>query len=214
MKHRAVTTSYSIGKGLILQADAIKVLEGYEGESFQLILADPPYYQVLVEQEWDNAWQEANDYLEWTLQWVRACRKVLRPDGLLYIFGQLGKREHIWLHVCSALTREMQFHDMLIWDRAVGYNERSDSFTPQYEMILALRQTSDARPHFDKSVVRCPTIKNYSDLSTGSPLQGKGGAGKSSAQGKVRHQHSTHPFSQGGPQKKRWGIPRKNPSPL
>jgi len=77
-------------------------------------------------------------------------------DGLLYIFGQLGKREHIWLHTCSLLAKEMQFHDMLIWDRAVGYNERRDSFTPQYEMILVLRQSADAKPYFDKDAVRIP----------------------------------------------------------
>lgn len=52
------------------------------------------------------------------------------------------------------LAKEMQFHDMIIWDRAVGYNERSDSFTPQYEMVLVLRQPTCIRPFFDKDAVR------------------------------------------------------------
>jgi site-specific DNA-methyltransferase (adenine-specific) len=54
------------------------------------------------------------------------------------------------------LAKEMQFHDMIIWDRAVGYNERSDSFTPQYEMVLVLRKSADAKPYFDKDAVRLP----------------------------------------------------------
>lgn len=159
------TAPLSLGKGRLCPGDVVEVLENHDGDPFQLIIADPPYFQVLLEHGWDNVWPDAGAYLEWTLRWTRACRKVLRPDGLFYIFGQLGKREHIWLHVCSALTREMQFHDMLIWDRAVGYNERSDSFTPQYEMVLVLRHPGDTKPYFDKDAVRLPydekTIRQY-----------------------------------------------------
>ncbi len=90
------------------------------------------------------------------MNWVRAATKVLKDDGLFYIFGQLGKCEHIWLHFCSMVTKELQFHDMIIWDRAVGYNERYDSFTPCYEMILALRKSESAKPYFNKDAVRLP----------------------------------------------------------
>lgn len=154
-----------IGAGRIYTGDALKVLPALQSESAQLIIADPPYFQVLRGESWDNNWQSADQYLKWTVQWVRECKRVLRGDGLLYIFGQLGKREHVWLHACSRLALEMQFHDMLIWDRAVGYNERRDSFTPQYEMILALRQNAAAAPYFNKDAVRIPyseaTIQNY-----------------------------------------------------
>lgn len=154
-----------VGKGKIVQGDAATVVGRLEAESFQAVIADPPYFQVLLEHDWDMAWSSAEDYLRWTLEWVLACRRVLRQDGLMFIFGQLGKREHVWLHMCSMLAKEMQFHDMLIWDRAVGYNERRDSFTPQYEMVLVLRQNADTKPYFDKDAVRIPydeaTIQTY-----------------------------------------------------
>lgn len=159
------TTARAVGNGRLYHGDALKVLGKIAKGSCQTIIADPPYFQVLLGEKWDTAWASPQDYLDWTLEWVRACRRVLRKDGLLYIFGQLGKREHIWLHACSLLAGEMQFHDMLIWDRAVGYNERSDSFTPQYEMILVLRQRGCKRPYFDKDAVRLPydeaTIQTY-----------------------------------------------------
>lgn len=151
--------------GQIITGDALEVLPTLPAGHFQLIIADPPYFQVLVGEAWDNEWHTPADYLDWTVRWVRECRRVLRPDGLLYVFGQLGKREHVWLHVCSMLAREMQFHDMVIWDRAVGYNERHDSFTPQYEMILALRPEAGSEAYFDKDAVRIPydeaTIQSY-----------------------------------------------------
>lgn len=151
--------------GKIITGDALKVLPTLPAEHFQLIIADPPYFQVLVGEAWDNEWHTPEDYLDWTVRWVRECRRVLRPDGLLYVFGQLGKREHVWLHTCSMLAREMQFHDMIIWDRAVGYNERQDSFTPQYEMILALRHNAGSKTYFNKDAIRIPydeaTIQTY-----------------------------------------------------
>ena len=150
------TNPIPIGDGVIHPGDALDVLPTLEAGRFQTIIADPPYFQVLLDETWDNTWPSADDYLAWTLKWVRECKRVLRPDGLMYIFGQLGKREHVWLHTCSMLAREMQFHDMIIWDRAVGYNERSDSFTPQYEMILVLRHAEDSKPYFDKDAVRIP----------------------------------------------------------
>ena len=147
-------SSQVLGRGVIYQGNALQILEELESGQYQLIIADPPYFQVLLEQEWDNSWKSPAEYLDWTVAWVRACKRVLRPDGLLYVFGQLGKREHVWLHACSLLASELQFHDMIIWDRAVGYNERSDSFTPQYEMILALRPTAEGKPFFNKDAVR------------------------------------------------------------
>lgn len=149
----------------ILQGDCQEIFELLESAQFQAIIADPPYFQVLLEENWDNQWQTEEEYLDWTENWIKKSSRLLKDDGLFFIFGQLGKREHLWLHVCSMATRIMQFHDMLIWDRAVGYNERYDSFTPCYEMILVLRKSKDSRPYFDKDAVRISyddkTIKQY-----------------------------------------------------
>ena len=157
MYNTATTENHQdIGNGRILNGDALKIIPTLPQNHFQSIIADPPYFQVLLKEDWDNTWQSGDDYLEWTLEWVQQCKRVLRNDGLLFIFGQLGKREHIWLHTCSMLAKEMQFHDMIIWDRAVGYNERYDSFTPQYEMVLVLRKEANSKTYFDKDAVRLP----------------------------------------------------------
>ena len=138
----------------LIVGDVLQKIGDLPDNHFQLIIADPPYFQVLLEEGWDNQWKTQEDYLAWTKDWVTACATKLRPDGLFYIFGQLGKREHTWIHSCSLICRELAFHDMIIWDRAVGYNERYDSFTPQYEMALVLRKSSDATPYFNKDAVR------------------------------------------------------------
>ena len=137
----------------IHHADCLDVLPEIEAASIGLIVADPPYFRVLKE-NWDNQWPDEATYLDWSAAWLRLAMRTLVPGGLCFIFGQVGKREHVWLHFMSRATSEFEFHDLIIWDRAVGYDRR-DSFSPAYEQILVLKQ-SGAAPRFDKDAVREP----------------------------------------------------------
>lgn len=147
----------------IIKGDVLKELRKLPDGVAQVIVADPPYFNVLEDEAWDTQWNAAADYLAWCEEWVGEALRVLRPDGLCFVFGQLGKREHTFLHLMSRLTQRHAFHDLIIWDRAVGYNERRDSFTPQYEMVLVLRKGEEVK--FNKDAVRIPydvrTIKLY-----------------------------------------------------
>ncbi|GAB5560417.1 MAG: site-specific DNA-methyltransferase [Synoicihabitans sp.] len=148
----------------IIQADVVEGLKELPADSCQLIIADPPYGNVLVDQDWDTDLDD-EAFLAWNGAWAQAALAKLKPDGLMYVFGQLGKREHRWIHLASRLCEIGSFHDQLIWDRVVGYNERSDSFTPAYEICLVIKKTADALPYFDKDAVRIPyddaTIAKY-----------------------------------------------------
>lgn len=141
----------------IILGDCIEEMNRLPENSARLVIADPPYYKVLLKEDWDNSWRSQEDYLNWTMQWIDAAMRVLMPGGLLYCFGQLGKREHVMLHLMSAAAQQYEFHDLIIWDRVVGYNDRRDSFTPAYEMILVLRKNGEV--YFDKSAVREPYDK-------------------------------------------------------
>lgn len=152
-------------QGTIIHGDALKALQQLGDSAFQAVVADPPYFQVLQDADWDNAWNSSEEWLEWSMDWLTQSHRVLREDGLLFVFGQLGKREHSWLHFCSQAANVATFHDMLIWDRALGYSDRNDSFTPAYEMALVLRKAPNSRVYFDKDAVRIPydeaTIQKY-----------------------------------------------------
>jgi site-specific DNA-methyltransferase (adenine-specific) len=147
----------------VIQGDVVAELKKLPTACAQSIIADPPYFNVLEDEAWDTQWKTSADYLTWCEAWVREAMRVLCEDGLCFIFGQLGKREHTFLHLMSRLTQQQTFHDLVIWDRAVGYDERRDSFTPQYEMILVLRKGEKVK--FIKDAVRIPydeaTIATY-----------------------------------------------------
>jgi len=144
------------------QGDCLDLLPLVPDESAQLIIADPPYFNVL-EESWDRQWARSRQYLDWCALWIDQCMRILKTDGLFYFFGQLGKREHTFLHLMSETCLRHRFHDQIIWDRVVGYNERRDSFTPCCEMILVLKKSDS--PKFFKEAVREPydekTIQTY-----------------------------------------------------
>ena len=158
------TGSPALVPNRILCTDVLAGLATLPDETFQLIVADPPYGNVLTDQAWDAA-PDVDAYLAWTETWFARALTKLRPDGLIYVFGQLGQREHRWIEVAARLCRLAAFHDQIVWDRVVGYNDRRDSFTPAYELCLVLRKTAAARPWFDKDAVRLPydaaTIARY-----------------------------------------------------
>jgi len=142
-------------------ADVPKFLRSLPPRCVQTVIADPPYFQVLPE-TWDNQWASFQEYLEWSMVWLQECMRVLRRNGLCFIFGQVGRREWGFLDFCSQATHLYQFHDLIVWDRAVGY-QRRDSVDPAYELILVLRNSD--RVKFFKHRVRTPydqaTILKY-----------------------------------------------------
>lgn len=144
-------------------ADCLDWLPRETSDSAQLIIADPPYYRVQLETSWDVAWPDEDSYLQWSSEWLQAAARVLHPTGLLYLFGQPGKREQAFLRLMPLASSILTFHDLIIWDRVVGANERRDSFTPCYEMILVLRKQENC--YFNKDAVREPydeaTIATY-----------------------------------------------------
>ena len=148
----------------IICGDCIEELDKLDANMARLVIADPPYFNVLLGESWDTSWQSEDDYLVWTKRWLASAMRVLLPGGLLYCFGQIGKREHVILHLMSQAAIEYSFHDLIIWDRVVGYNNRADSFNPCYEMILVLRKNG-GEVFFDKDAVREPydtqTIERY-----------------------------------------------------
>ncbi len=138
-------------RGELILGECIAEMKRLPDASAQVVIADPPYFNVLSE-SWDRQWDDAQAYLDWSLQWLTEAMRILRDDGLLYCFGQVGKREHAFLHLLSMAAQRWRFHDLITWDRAVGYNERRDSFTPASELILVVRKSES--PKFHKHAVR------------------------------------------------------------
>lgn len=87
-------------KNVIINGNSIDILNKMEAESIDLIFADPPYWMRIegtltrVEgtdfrgcgDEWDQ-FDSLESYEAFTRAWLSACRRVLKPDGSIWVIG-------------------------------------------------------------------------------------------------------------------------------
>ena len=70
-----------------LHADCcLSVMPTLADGSVDLIVADPPYNGV-KDADWDNQWKTDADYLAWMGSVLDKFRRVLKPNGSLYLFA-------------------------------------------------------------------------------------------------------------------------------
>ena len=84
----------------ILLGDSIAVLKKLPDSSVDLVFADPPYYMQTegellrsdgtsfagVEDAWDK-FESYKTYDDFSEQWLRECRRVLKPNGSIWVIG-------------------------------------------------------------------------------------------------------------------------------
>jgi len=68
--------------------DCIEFLKTCENNIFDLIIADPPYFQIYG--EFDFQWQNLDHYLNWTKKWIAECHRTLKNTGSFYLWGAIG----------------------------------------------------------------------------------------------------------------------------
>ena len=84
----------------ILAGDCVDVMRGLPEASVDLIFADPPYNLQLrgelhrpdnsrvdaVDDHWDR-FASFDDYDRFTRDWLTAARRILKPDGAIWVIG-------------------------------------------------------------------------------------------------------------------------------
>lgn len=97
--------------------DCLSFMKRAEPQQFDLIIADPPYFQICG--EFDYAWKDVHEYVEWAKLWILECQRLLKPDGALYLWGSSGRgkgfplqRLAIWIeendifHIVNYITQK------------------------------------------------------------------------------------------------------------
>ena len=70
----------------IYNADCRQVLDALPDDSIDLIATDPPYYKVKADW-WDRQWEKPEAFLDWMGELCDKWRRVLKPNGSLYVFA-------------------------------------------------------------------------------------------------------------------------------
>ena len=132
----------------IYNEDCLETMSKIPDSSIDLIVADPPYYQV-VKEDWDNQWRTESEYYEWCKKWIKESKRILKENGSLYIWNWFD-------NICSIghFAKEEGFiiRNLITWNRGGG--REKNNWGSKKEDLLYLTLTDN--PTFNINDVLLP----------------------------------------------------------
>lgn len=158
----------------IIHGDCIEVLKALPDNSVDLIFADPPYNLQLQGELWRpnqtkvdavvDDWDKFNSFEEYdnfSTQWLKECRRVLKKDGTIWVIGsyhnifRIGKiiqdlgywllNDIVWIKTNPMPnfkgTRFTNAHETLIW----ASKDKSSKYTFNYKSMKAFNDDLQLR---------------------------------------------------------------------
>lgn len=115
--------------------DCLDYLQTLDDNSVDLILTDPPYFEI-VKNEWDNQWKTEQEYLDWCKEWTSECVRVLKPERCLYVWGTT-KTDTFLKYKINVLNsfKELKYQNWIIWSYDWGGRPRNN-FARKHEDLL------------------------------------------------------------------------------
>lgn len=151
---------------MIKNIDALELLRDIEDGFVDMVLTDPPYFEIMKE-SWDRQWADESAYLDWCYQWTSECIRVLKPGRALCVWGTT-KTDTFLRYKLDVLNTfdEMVYQNWIIWSYDWG-GRTKHSFPRKHEDLLVyskgdlLFNADDIRvPYKMKSNVRSSAVNN------------------------------------------------------
>lgn len=141
-----INLRFSHQNGLLFEGDSISWLNLLKDSSVDLVFADPPYN--LNKEEWDN-FDSQEDYINWSLEWIKEVSRILKPSGSMYICGFSEILADI-KHPASKFFKSCRW---LVWHYKNKANLGKD-WGRSHESIIHFRKTKKAELNLD--LIRIP----------------------------------------------------------
>lgn len=136
-----MTPVFTTKNGSLFFEDSLVWLSEIEKASVDLVFADPPYN--IGKASWD-IFDSQEEYIAWSIEWIKEASRILKPDGSLYICG--------FSEILADLKRPaMQFFEncrWLVWFYKNKANLGKD-WGRSHESILHLRKSKKTRINID-----------------------------------------------------------------
>jgi modification methylase len=149
----------------VIVGDCLEELEKLPANSADLVFADPPYNLQLdgellrpnntrvdgVDQDWDK-FADFSAYDAFTRSWLAACRRVLKPDGSLWVIGSYHNIFRV-----GAILQNLGYWILndVVWRKTNPMpNFRGRRFTNAHETMIWAAQGPDARYTFNYEAMK------------------------------------------------------------
>ncbi len=148
----------------LLKGDCIEILNQAREESVDMIFADPPYFlsnggitchagkMVSVNKgTWDKS-RGIEENHKFNLEWLKACQRVLKPDGTIWVSGTT--------HIIYSIGFAMQelgykiLNDIIWYKRNAPPNLSCRYFTHSTEIVLWAAKSHKSKHFFNYKLMK------------------------------------------------------------
>jgi DNA modification methylase len=121
---------------MIVPQTAEDFIPTLQDESVELVLTDPPYFEITKE-GWDNQWKSEADYVEWLGFILKDLQPKLTKTGSLVFFMGLGKHGvHPIFDLVQNLERSYYtFRNWITWKKRRAYGKSHDYLYCREEIL-------------------------------------------------------------------------------
>ena len=120
----------------IINGDCLDILPTIEDSAVNLIYTDPPYFKVKSE-AWDRQWDKPAQFLSWLGEVLEEFRRVLAPNGSLYLFASPKMAARVELKV----GEYFEVLNNIRWVKSEGWHKKTNkdeirSFLSPWEAVI------------------------------------------------------------------------------
>jgi site-specific DNA-methyltransferase (adenine-specific) len=137
----------------IICGDCIEVLSEVKEPFAELIFADPPFNIGYKYDKYHDK-VEKNNYIEWTRDWMAACKKVLKPSGSFYI--AIGD-EHAADVKVIADGMGLEMRNWIIWHYTFGQQTKKKFARSHTHIFYFVNDKNNYT--FNDNAVRVPSAR-------------------------------------------------------
>lgn len=134
----------------IYNEDCLLGIKNIEDKSIDIIICDPPY-NIGKDFGNDSDKQNMDDYLIWCDKWIEECFRVLKDNGVMYIYGF----SEILAFIRTRITHKVRW---LIWHYTNKTVPSLNFWQRSHESILCCYKD---KPNFNKDDVREPYTDSF-----------------------------------------------------
>lgn len=128
----------------IYPKDCIKGMKKLEDESIDLIIADPPYNLNKNFGNSSTRWNNLNEWLDWSKEWIDVSISKLKPSGSIFIYGI----HHYMCYIqCHLYEKELKYRRQFIWHYENGFSGYQKVPAAHYEPLLWFSKSDEFTYH-------------------------------------------------------------------
>ena len=139
-----------MGKVDLHCGDALDLFKEIKTDSVDVVIADPPY-NLGKDYGNNHDLKSFNEYLTFTKSWLSNAKRVLKPEGTIYVF--MGVKFISYLYNIIDKELGMFFNSWIVWHYTQGLG-KTKGFSPRHDDILMF--TKSKKFIFNLDNVRIP----------------------------------------------------------